>query len=76
MFPRLIDKIVVSQDKKTAIIYYTDNTILNLYHSENKVLDLIAVIYSPKSHCDTWESYTASFEDTQSINIDELNKIA
>lgn len=76
MHPRLIDKVVISQDRKSGIIYYTDNTMVNLSHSENGVLDLIAIIFSPKSHCDTWASYSASFEDTIEINMDLFNKVS
>lgn len=75
----MIDKIVLSQDRKNAMIHYDTHSV-GLYHSEGLVLDLIALILSPIVSCNydiTWNSYMASFEDTQPIiDLEALNRKA
>lgn len=71
----MIDKIVLSTDRKEAVIHFDTHSI-RLYHSEAKVLDLIAILLSPRRDVSDWDTYTrimvSSQEDTAIINIEEL----
>ena len=73
----MIDKIMLSQDRTTATIYYTNRGNFNLYHSEAKVLDLLAWFLLPiESTCYdiTWTGLISSQEDTAIINIEDLKR--
>ena len=72
----MIDKIIVSQDRTQIIIYFTDRPNFGLYHSEAKVLDLLAWFLLPIGNTNydiTWDNVMSSQEDTQSI---DLRKVA
>jgi hypothetical protein len=69
----MIDKIILSTDRKSATIHYDTHSV-GLYHSEAKVLDLLAVILNPaNTTVSTWDEYTeiikSSQEDTVIIKI-------
>jgi hypothetical protein len=73
----MIDKIMLSQDRKQIVIYYTDRPNFGLYHSEAKVLDLLAWFLTPiNSTCYdiTWNGYMSSQEDTAVINLEDLER--
>ena len=73
----MIDKIVLSQDRTRCTLYYTNREPFNLYHSEAKVLDLLAWFLLPieSSHYDiTWDGLMMSQEDTAIINIESLDE--
>lgn len=73
----MLDKIVLSQDRKSAVIHFDTHSVM-VSHSEGKVLDLIAMLFSPQSHIETWDAYhrmmVSSQEDTAIINIEDLKK--
>lgn len=70
----MIDKIAVNQSKTEASVYYTNGKQINLYHSEGKVLDLIAFITSPMSTSKdiTWNGLVTADDQTVSIEIKEV----
>lgn len=71
----MLDKIVLSQDRTQATLYFTNREPFNLYHSEGLVLDLVALFLAPygASQDVTWASYTSSLEDTAVIDISKLD---
>jgi len=66
---RRVDKTVINSSKTNAIIYFTDNTIINLNSDIGKVEDLVAIIYSPLNEVDSWESMVTSLEDTVNVKL-------
>ncbi len=70
----MIDKIVISKNHCTALIYFTTGRIITLSHDQGQVLDLIAIVYSPLSRCDTWAALLRSNEETSEIDLINFNK--
>lgn len=62
----MIDKVVINQTRTEAIIYM-ENRIVRLYHSEGKVLDLLAIIIGP------WQNIVSSWDSLMSQNEDTVN---
>lgn len=76
----MLDKIILSSDRKQAMIHFDTHSV-GLYHSEAKVLDLVAIILNPfKTDVSNWDQltsmYSSSQEDTAIINIEEIKKVA
>lgn len=73
----MLKKIMLSQDRKTAVLYFDNRPNFTLYHSEAQVLDLVAFFLLPvtgPSHYDiTWANYVSSQEDTQSIDLSQID---
>lgn len=70
----MITKIAVNQSKTEATIYYSSGRQFNLYHSEGKVLDLVAYMITPitTSKDITWNGLVTADDETVSIEIKEV----
>lgn len=69
----MLDKIVISQDRKSARVYFDTHSVG--FHSDEDVIDLInMIIFEPAMRLEQLakereERYLASLEDTQKIDI-------
>lgn len=73
----MLDKIVISQDRKEARVYFDTHSV-GFYHSEGQVMLLIwEIIFEPAMRLEQLakereERYLASLEDTQKIDITKV----
>lgn len=72
----MLDKIVLSQDRRTARLTYTDKRSVRLYSDNAEVVDLVWwVCFKPfESRVETFKQALGTIEDTQVINIGEVSK--
>lgn len=65
----MIDKIVLSKDKRSALVVF-DNKSFNLYHSEGKVMDLVEEMFlNPIRRIESSEETTQVTEDYEQLSF-------
>ena len=70
----MLDKVVLSQDRKNAMIHFDTHSV-GVYHSEGLVMDLVWILlWKPfNSQCETYTQFLSSQEDTQSIDLSQID---
>ncbi len=69
----MIDRIVLSQDRNTATLVYTDRASKTISSDNGNVLDLVIFLLTPNcNHEVNYSSYINSLGDTAIVNIEEL----
>jgi hypothetical protein len=66
----MLDKIVLSKDRKSAVVHYTTHSV-TIYHSYGRVTDLLWNLF-PEFTC----LWMLEMEDTQEIDISRINDAA
>lgn len=68
----MLDKIVLSSDRKTATVI-TDDKTFTLYHSEGKVIDLVnELIIEPIERRERAEETTEVIEIQLTLNLEDV----
>jgi hypothetical protein len=69
----MLDKIIVSFDRKTVTLVYTDRQPMTLTSDRGLALELLDEFMNPiTSECQTWSQYTRSLEDTQVLTLEAV----